>query len=261
MTLEVARCRGVATGGDRSAAVHCARRRARHSVPARRARLAIRHGQLAALGPPSSARLRSTLFIPPRHRLAIAHSRDLVELIVLLIAAVVVGGSPRPGARAPPRRRAARRRGALASARRSCSRRPRPRSSAAGRHAQLKTIGSGSPPRRAPSRARVGARAGARARRRGAGGPVPLRARGRVDVRDRRRVWERAGPRADLRAARAPARRRARARPRGRKCRRGRGGAARGSRPHGDPPRALARPALAADRDHDGRLGAAARSR
>jgi two-component system sensor histidine kinase KdpD len=31
------------------------------------------------------------LFIPPRHQLAIAHSQDVVELVVLLIAAVVVG--------------------------------------------------------------------------------------------------------------------------------------------------------------------------
>jgi two-component system sensor histidine kinase KdpD len=54
--------------------------------------VAIRRGELAAL----AAALLSVitlnyLFITPRHRLAIAHSQDVVELVVFLIAAVVVG--------------------------------------------------------------------------------------------------------------------------------------------------------------------------
>jgi two-component system sensor histidine kinase KdpD len=54
--------------------------------------LAIRHGQLAALGTAVlSALALNFFFIPPRHDIAIAHSRDFVELIVLLIVAVVVG--------------------------------------------------------------------------------------------------------------------------------------------------------------------------
>jgi two-component system, OmpR family, sensor histidine kinase KdpD len=54
--------------------------------------VAIRRGQLAALATAVLSVLTlNYLFIPPRHQLAIAHSQDLVELIVLLIAAVVVG--------------------------------------------------------------------------------------------------------------------------------------------------------------------------
>ncbi len=54
--------------------------------------IAIRRGQLAALVTAVLGVLSlNFFFIAPRHRLAIAHSQDLVELIVLLIAAVVVG--------------------------------------------------------------------------------------------------------------------------------------------------------------------------
>jgi two-component system sensor histidine kinase KdpD len=54
--------------------------------------VAIRRGQLAALVTALlSALTMNYLFIVPRHQLAIAHSQDLVELIVLLIAAIVVG--------------------------------------------------------------------------------------------------------------------------------------------------------------------------
>ena len=54
--------------------------------------IAIRRGQLAALATAILGVLAlNFFFIAPRHRLAIAHSQDLVELIVLLIAAVVVG--------------------------------------------------------------------------------------------------------------------------------------------------------------------------
>jgi two-component system sensor histidine kinase KdpD len=54
--------------------------------------LAIRRGELAALVTALLGALTfNFLFIAPRHRLAIAHSRDVVNLVVLLIAAVVVG--------------------------------------------------------------------------------------------------------------------------------------------------------------------------
>jgi two-component system sensor histidine kinase KdpD len=54
--------------------------------------VAIRRGEGAALvTAPLSVITLNYLFIAPRHRLAIAHSQDVVELVVLLIAAVVVG--------------------------------------------------------------------------------------------------------------------------------------------------------------------------
>jgi two-component system, OmpR family, sensor histidine kinase KdpD len=54
--------------------------------------VAIRRGQLAALITVVLSELTfNYFFLPPRHQLAIAHSQDVVELIVLLIAAVVVG--------------------------------------------------------------------------------------------------------------------------------------------------------------------------
>ncbi len=54
--------------------------------------VAIRRGELAALVTAVlSALTLNFFFIAPRHRLAIAHSQDVVELIVLIIAAVVVG--------------------------------------------------------------------------------------------------------------------------------------------------------------------------
>jgi two-component system, OmpR family, sensor histidine kinase KdpD len=54
--------------------------------------VAIRHGQLAALITAVLGVLTfNYFFLPPRHELAIAHSEDVVELVVLLIAAVVVG--------------------------------------------------------------------------------------------------------------------------------------------------------------------------
>jgi two-component system, OmpR family, sensor histidine kinase KdpD len=54
--------------------------------------VAIRHGQLPALiTAVLSVLTLNYLYIPPRHQLSIAHSSDVVQLIVLLIAAVVVG--------------------------------------------------------------------------------------------------------------------------------------------------------------------------
>ncbi|MDQ6605327.1 MAG: DUF4118 domain-containing protein [Actinomycetota bacterium] len=54
--------------------------------------VAIRRGERAAmLTALLSALTLNYFFIAPRHRLAIAHSQDLVELVVLVIAAVVVG--------------------------------------------------------------------------------------------------------------------------------------------------------------------------
>ncbi|MDQ6775540.1 MAG: DUF4118 domain-containing protein, partial [Actinomycetota bacterium] len=54
--------------------------------------VAIRSGERAALATALLSVITfSYLFIPPRHELAIAHSQDVVELVVLLIAAVVVG--------------------------------------------------------------------------------------------------------------------------------------------------------------------------
>jgi two-component system, OmpR family, sensor histidine kinase KdpD len=54
--------------------------------------VAIRRGQAAALGAAVLSVLTlNYLYIAPRHRLAIAHTQDVVELVVLLIAAIVVG--------------------------------------------------------------------------------------------------------------------------------------------------------------------------
>ena len=54
--------------------------------------VAIRRGQVAALATALLSVLTlNFFFIAPRYRLAIAHSPDVVELIVFLIAAVVVG--------------------------------------------------------------------------------------------------------------------------------------------------------------------------
>jgi two-component system, OmpR family, sensor histidine kinase KdpD len=54
--------------------------------------VAVRRGQVAALVTAVLSVLTlNYLFIVPRHRLAIAHSQDVVELTVLLIAAIVVG--------------------------------------------------------------------------------------------------------------------------------------------------------------------------
>jgi two-component system, OmpR family, sensor histidine kinase KdpD len=54
--------------------------------------IAVRHGQLAALTTAVVSVLTlNYFFIAPRHQLSIAHSQDLVVLVVLLIAAVVVG--------------------------------------------------------------------------------------------------------------------------------------------------------------------------
>jgi two-component system sensor histidine kinase KdpD len=77
--------------------------------------IAIRCGLRAALATAVLSGLTlNYLFIPPRHQLTIAHSRDLVELIVLLVAAIVVGRLAATG-----RRRAAEadRRAQIATAR------------------------------------------------------------------------------------------------------------------------------------------------
>ncbi len=77
--------------------------------------VAVRRGQVAALiTAVLSVLTLNYLFITPRHQLTIAHSQDLVELIVLLIAAVVVG---RLAAVARQRAAEAESRAGLASAR------------------------------------------------------------------------------------------------------------------------------------------------
>jgi two-component system sensor histidine kinase KdpD len=54
--------------------------------------VAIRRGQAAALcAAVLSVLTLNYLYVQPRHRLAIAHTPDVVELVVLLIAAIVVG--------------------------------------------------------------------------------------------------------------------------------------------------------------------------
>jgi two-component system sensor histidine kinase KdpD len=54
--------------------------------------VAIRRGQGAALATAVLSVLTlNYLYVQPRHRLAIAHTQDVVELLVLLIAAIVVG--------------------------------------------------------------------------------------------------------------------------------------------------------------------------
>src|SRR5881275_3035331 len=54
--------------------------------------VAIRRGQIAALASAVlSVLVLNYLFITPRHRFAIAHRQDLIELIVFLIVAMVVG--------------------------------------------------------------------------------------------------------------------------------------------------------------------------
>jgi two-component system, OmpR family, sensor histidine kinase KdpD len=54
--------------------------------------VAIRRGEVAALAAALLSVLTlNYLFIAPRYRLAIAHTQDVVELVVLLIAAIVVG--------------------------------------------------------------------------------------------------------------------------------------------------------------------------
>jgi two-component system sensor histidine kinase KdpD len=54
--------------------------------------VAVRRGELAALVTAVLGVLTlNYLFITPRHRFAIAHTQDLIELIVFLIAAIVVG--------------------------------------------------------------------------------------------------------------------------------------------------------------------------
>jgi two-component system, OmpR family, sensor histidine kinase KdpD len=54
--------------------------------------VAIRRGQMPALITAVLSVLAfNYFFLPPRHQLTVAHSQDVVELVVLLIAAVVVG--------------------------------------------------------------------------------------------------------------------------------------------------------------------------
>src|SRR5262245_52486098 len=53
--------------------------------------VAIRRGELAALASAVLGVLTlNYLFVAPRHRLAIAHTSDLIELIVFLVAAIAV---------------------------------------------------------------------------------------------------------------------------------------------------------------------------
>jgi two-component system, OmpR family, sensor histidine kinase KdpD len=54
--------------------------------------IAISRGELAALATAVLGVLTlNYLFIPPRHQFAIAHTQDVIELVVFLIAAIVVG--------------------------------------------------------------------------------------------------------------------------------------------------------------------------
>ncbi len=77
--------------------------------------VAIRRGELPALATAVLSVLTlNYFFIAPRHRLAIAHSQDVVELIVFLIVAVVVGRLAATGRR---REREAESRARVASAR------------------------------------------------------------------------------------------------------------------------------------------------
>jgi len=77
--------------------------------------VAIRRGEWAALASAVLSVLTLNFFyIAPRHRLAIAHSQDVVELIVFLIVAVVVGRLAATGRR---RAREAESRARLAAAR------------------------------------------------------------------------------------------------------------------------------------------------
>jgi len=77
--------------------------------------IAIRRGQLPALITAAlSALVLNYFFITPRHQLTVAHSQDLIELIVLLIAAIVVG---RLAAVARQRTAEAERRAEIAAAR------------------------------------------------------------------------------------------------------------------------------------------------
>ena len=220
--------------------------------------IAIRRGQLAALVTAALGVLTlNFFFIVPRHRLAIAHSQDLVELIVLLIAAVVVG---RLAAVARERAAEAESRAALAAAREREAKLVAEVASAilAGESigAQLETIGNRVALATAAGRARVVLEPVPTAMPDEIAVPLHTRAGnawlyltndvawdqgaiervaeslGRLDRRGRRTG-------ADLRAGR-----------------RDRGLAPRGRRQDRDPPRDLPRSALAADRDHHRGLGA-----
>jgi two-component system sensor histidine kinase KdpD len=77
--------------------------------------VAVRRGPVAALLTALLSVLTlNYLFIPPHHQLAVAHSQDVVQLIVFLVAAVVVG---QLAARARGRAAEAERRARLAKAR------------------------------------------------------------------------------------------------------------------------------------------------
>ena len=127
-------------------------------------------------------------FITPRHRLTIAHSQDVVELVVLLIVAVVVGrlAALAPPS-APPRPRAARGSPRRASARRRCwPRSPRRSSPATASSAQLESIGG---------------RIAARDRRRAARGSRSSRCRRRSPARSRSGCASRSRTRVAVRVA------------------------------------------------------------
>ena len=223
--------------------------------------IAIRRGQLAALATAVLGILTlNYLFITPRHHLTIAHSQDFVALVVLMIAAVVVGRLAAIG-----RQRAAeaeiRARVATAREREASLLAEVASAILAGQSVstQLESIGG-----------RVARATGASTARvvlepvpsQGEGEIVlPLRAhtRSALAVLVDRHVVARPGSRADLRAARPADRRRRRAGADRRARGRDRGGPPGGGGPHRDPPRDLTRPALAPDRDHHRRLGAARR--
>ena len=193
-------------------------------------------------------------FIAPRHRLTIAHTHDLVELIVLLIAAVVVGRLAPPPAPAGRRGREPRAAAAAAREREATLLAEVASAILAGRSlkAQLESIGARVAEATGAARAEHGGRAGAVA---GPATSITVRstpASPGLAVRVRRRAWPLAEIERHRRAPGPPDRCGDRARAGGRAGRRERGGAARRGRADRDPARDLPRPALAADRDHHG---------
>ena len=225
--------------------------------------VAIGRGELAALATAVLGVLTFNFFyITPRHQLAIAHSHDFVQLIVLLIAAVVVG---RLAAVARQRAAEADSRARTAAAREREAKLLAEVASAilAGHsvESQLHSIGARVATATGASHARLTLE------------PVPSPGADEISVglnaRARRAwlyvaadsSWTADELRAAVRAVRPADRRGDRARPGGASSRRGRRRAARRRRPDGDPARDLSRPALAADRDHDRRLGASRQRR
>ena len=220
--------------------------------------VAIRRGELAALASALlSVLVLNYFFIAPRHRFAIAHSQDLIELVVFLIAAVVVGRLAALGRQRAAEAEERAHDAAPANGRRRCSRRRLPgswpaaasrRSSRASATAWPRRWGPAAPgwwSSRCPSPR--GQEMAVRLHRERPG--MAVRVRGRRLGTGRDRPHRRAAGEADRRGCRARAGGRARGRDRGREPRR--------SRPNRDPARHLTRSPLSADGDHHRRLGVA----